>query len=163
MYRPGQSGSLLSMPSLPVVGFSHVAVVTGDLDRFVNFYRDVFGLQVVAALEDSHGRHSMLGIGPQSFLHAFERPGSAHSGGSLTLFERGHIDHLALAAGDPAAFEALRHELVRRGASDGEVTEFGIGRSVYFEDPDGMGCEVVLMDVDLTPDAVNQAVHAQNA
>ena len=36
------------MTSLPVdisvVGISHVAVVTGDLDRFVDFYRDVFGL-----------------------------------------------------------------------------------------------------------------------
>ncbi len=151
------------MASLPLTGISHVAVVTGDLDRFVDFYRDVFGLQVVAALEDDHGRHSMLGIGPQSFLHAFERPGSAHSDGSSTIFERGHIDHLALAAGDAAAFEALRQELVRRGATDGEVSEFGIGRSVYFEDPDGMGCEVVMMDVDLTPDAVEQAVLAQGA
>ena len=103
-------------------------------------------------------RHSLLGLGPQSFLHAFERPGSAHGHGSSNLFERGHIDHLALAAADAATFEALRGELVRRGASDGEVTEFGVGRSVYFEDPDGMGCEVMLMDVDLTPEAVDQAV-----
>jgi len=151
------------MASLPLTGISHVAVVTGDLDRFVDFYRGVFGLQVVAALEDDHGRHSMLGIGPQSFLHAFERPGNVHSDGSSTIFERGHIDHLALAAGDAAAFEALRQELVRRGATDGEVSEFGIGRSVYFEDPDGMGCEVVMMDVDLTPDAVEQAVLAHGA
>ena len=151
------------MASLPLTGISHVAVVTGDLDRFVDFYRDVFGLQVVAVLEDDHGRHSMLGIGPQSFLHAFERPGNVHSDGSSTIFERGHIDHLALAAGDAAAFETLRQELVRRGATDGEVSEFGIGRSVYFEDPDGMGCEVVMMDVDLTPDAVEQAVLAQGA
>ena len=33
-----------------------------------------------------------------------------------------------------------------------------VARSVYFEDPDGMGCEVVMMDVELTPDAVEQAV-----
>jgi catechol 2,3-dioxygenase-like lactoylglutathione lyase family enzyme len=150
------------MTSLPVdisvVGISHVAVVTGDLDRFVDFYRDVFGLPLVAELHDDGGRHSLLGLGPQSFLHAFERPGSAHGRGSSSLFERGHIDHLALAAGDAATFEALRQDLVLRGVSDGEVTEFGIGRSVYFEDPDGMGCEVVLLDVDLTPEAVNQAV-----
>ena len=78
------------------------------------------------------------------------------------MFERGHIDHLALAAADAATFEALRRELVRRGASDGEITEFGVGRSVYFEDPDGMGCEVMLMDVDLTPEAVDEAVLARS-
>jgi catechol 2,3-dioxygenase-like lactoylglutathione lyase family enzyme len=154
------------MTSLPVdisvVGISHVAVVTSDLDRLVDFYRDVFGLPVVAELNDEGGRHSLLGLGPQSFLHAFERPGSAHGRGSSTLFGRGHIDHLALAAADAATFEALRRELVRRGASDGEVTEFGVGRSVYFEDPDGMGCEVMLMDVNLTPEAVDEAVLARS-
>ena len=45
--------SPVAMASFPVdmtvVGLSHVAVVTGDLDRFVDFYRDVFGLPVVAA------------------------------------------------------------------------------------------------------------------
>ena len=43
----------------------------------------------------------------------------------------------------------MRDELVRRGLSDGAVTDFGVARSVYFEDPDGMGCEVLLMEVDL--------------
>ena len=50
---------------------------------------------------------------------------------------------------------------MRRGASDGQITEFGVGRSVYFEDPDGMGCEVMLMDVDLTPEVVDEAVLAR--
>ncbi len=36
---------------------------------------------------------------------------------------------------------------MRRGLSDGAVTDFGVARSVY-EDPDGMGCEVLLMEVD---------------
>ena len=61
---------------MPVVGFSHVAV-TGGLDRLVDFYRDVFGMPVVAALEDEIGRHSRCSVsGPQSFLHAFASCGS---------------------------------------------------------------------------------------
>ena len=148
--------------NLPGVGALCV-LVDAPINDLVSTLEPTSPPVATAALEDDLGRHSMLGIGPQSFLHAFERPGNVHSDGSSTIFERGHIDHLALAAGDAAAFEALRQELVRRGATDGEVSEFGIGRSVYFEDPDGMGCEVVMMDVDLTPDAVEQAVLAQGA
>jgi catechol 2,3-dioxygenase-like lactoylglutathione lyase family enzyme len=132
-----------------LAGINHVAVVTADLDRFTAFYGDLFEIAVVAAFDDEQGRHAVLDVGGGSFLHAFEQRGNRHAEGHHEMFDRGHIDHLALAASDAASFDALREELVRRGLSDGAVNEFGVARSVYFEDPDGMGCEVLLMQVDL--------------
>ena len=38
---------------------------------------------------------------------------------------------------------------MRRSLSDGNINDFGVARSIYFEDPDGMGCEVMLMEADL--------------
>lgn len=57
------------------------------------------------------------------------------------MFGRGHIDHFGLDVADAKIFEELRRRLVEAGATDGTVTDFGITRNVWFEDPDGMGCE----------------------
>ena len=133
------------MAAPPVSGINHVAVVTGDLDRFGAFYGEVFGASLVVALTDDHGRHALFDVGGGSVLHAFEQADNTHARGSSSFLDRGHIDHLALTARDGESFEALRAELVRRGVTDGAVTDFGVARSVYFEDPDGMGCEVMLM------------------
>jgi catechol 2,3-dioxygenase-like lactoylglutathione lyase family enzyme len=141
-----------------VSGINHVALVTADLDRFIAFYGEVFGATVVVTLRDDHGRHALLDVGGGSFLHAFEQVDNPHARGSSKLLDRGHLDHLALAARDADSFEALRAELIRRGASDGAVTDFGVGRSVYFEDPDGMGCEVMLVLSDVLPDDIARLV-----
>jgi catechol 2,3-dioxygenase-like lactoylglutathione lyase family enzyme len=137
------------MGSRPLVGINHVAVVTADLDRWTGFYGELFGLSVVARFDDEQGRHAVVEVGGGSFLHAFEQRGNRHAEGHHEMFDRGHIDHLALAARDRVSFEALRDELTRRGLSDGDVNDFGVARSIYFEDPDGMGCEVMLMEADL--------------
>jgi catechol 2,3-dioxygenase-like lactoylglutathione lyase family enzyme len=127
-----------------VTGFNHVALVTADIDRLVEFYSDVFGLEVALEMHDDH-RHALLRVGAESFLHAFEVPASAHTTSPGSLFERGHLDHVAFTAPDEETFEAIRERLVVRGASDGAVTDFGIGRSLYFVDPDEMSCEVLVM------------------
>jgi catechol 2,3-dioxygenase-like lactoylglutathione lyase family enzyme len=141
-----------------ISGINHVALVTSDLDRFVAFYGEVFGAAVVTTMADEHGRHALVDIGGGSMLHAVEQSANPHAQGSSTLLDRGHLDHLALAARDVESFEALRGELMRREATDGVVTDFGVGRSVYFEDPDGMGCEVMLMLRELRPDDIPHIV-----
>ena len=41
------------------------------------------------------------------------------------------------------ALEEVRQRLMRLGASDGTVTDFGSSLSVFFRDPDGLEAEVV--------------------
>lgn len=126
-------------------GCNHVAIVTEDVDRFVAFYTEVFEATVRWDLEDGPVRHVLLDLGNGFVLHPFEfAGGNPHSRGSAVMFDRGHIDHLALDVADADIFEELRRRLVERGATDGAVTDFGPTRNVWFTDPDGHGSEIAL-------------------
>lgn len=126
-------------------GCNHVAIVTQDLDRFIAFYRDAFEADVDFDLAEDGLRHAMVRLGAGFGLHPFELPGdNPHATGRTSIFDRGHLDHLALDVADAATFEALRARLVAMGASDGTVTDFGRIRSVSFTDPDGLDGEIAL-------------------
>lgn len=136
------------MPLL--AGVNHVAVLTENLDRFVDFYRGVFELDVVFTETTPAFRHAILRTGPHSWLHPAEVVGNSHGTALPAMFDRGHLDHLALTAHSPAAFDALRARLTERGASDGTVEDLGAFHSVWFTDPDGMRAElVVIVDAEL--------------
>ena len=55
-----------------LAGFDHVAVLTADLDRFVDFYREVFGAQVEGRLSDEGLEMVVLRIGPTSEINVFQ-------------------------------------------------------------------------------------------
>ena len=126
-------------------GVNHVAVMTRDLDRFVAFYREVFELDVVFSETTPAFRHAILRTGPTSWLHPAEIADNAHATGSPAMFDRGHVDHVALTAACADDFETLRQRLIGRGASSGKVDDLGAFHSVWFEDPDGMRGEVVVI------------------
>jgi catechol 2,3-dioxygenase-like lactoylglutathione lyase family enzyme len=128
-----------------LTGVNHIAVLTTDLDRFVEFYTDVFELDVVFTETAPGFRHAIVRTGPTSWLHPAEVTGNAHGAASPAQFDRGHLDHLALSAAGPAAFEAIRRRLVDRGATDGAVDDLGAFHSLWFDDPDGMRVEVVVI------------------
>jgi catechol 2,3-dioxygenase-like lactoylglutathione lyase family enzyme len=128
-----------------LTGVNHLAVVTADLDRFVAFYRDVFDLPVVFREDGPPLRHAILRTGPASWLHPAELADNPHGTASAAMFERGHIDHLALGAVDERSFEAARGRLVERGATDGRIDDLGPFHSVWFTDPDGMRAELVVI------------------
>jgi catechol 2,3-dioxygenase-like lactoylglutathione lyase family enzyme len=126
-------------------GVNHVAVMTTDLDRFVAFYRDVFELDVVFSETTPAFRHAILRTGPTSWIHPAEVAGNPHAAGSPAMFDRGHVDHIALTAASAGDFETVRRRLVDRGASNGAIDDLGAFHSVWFEDPDGMRGEVVVI------------------
>ena len=98
-------------------GVNHIAVLTADLDRFVDFYTDVFGVDVVFTETTPAFRHAIVRTGPTSWLHPAELAGNAHATASPAMFDRGHLDHVALTAATPASFATIRERLVARGAT----------------------------------------------
>lgn len=124
-------------------GCNHVALVTEDLDRFLAFWTTVFEAEVRLDLQEGPTRHAMVDLGGGFCLHPFEFvDGNDHGHASPTIFDRGHLDHLAIAVDDPGTFDLVRRRLVEAGACDGTLVDFGAVRTVWFEDPDGMGCEI---------------------
>ncbi|MGH8918648.1 MAG: VOC family protein [Actinomycetes bacterium] len=125
-----------------VSGINHVAIMTEDVDRFVAFYTEVFGAEVVLEETTPQFRHAILAVGGVSVLHPLQTPQAPHGRGLPGMTDRGHLDHLAIDVPSREAFDEVRRRLVDRGASDGEVTDLGPKLSIWFVDPDGMHIEV---------------------
>jgi catechol 2,3-dioxygenase-like lactoylglutathione lyase family enzyme len=133
-------------------GVNHVAVITGDTERFVAFYRDVFDAEVDGqAQESDQVRLTFVRIGQGAELNVFEIAGNTEAERQTPMFGRGRIDHLGLQAASLEAFEKIRDRLMARGAADSFVTDFGPILSVFFRDPDGLEGEVCVANPDAVP------------
>jgi catechol 2,3-dioxygenase-like lactoylglutathione lyase family enzyme len=126
-------------------GLNHVAVLTDDLDRFVEFYTTVFDLRVAFTETTPAFRHAILRTGADSWLHPAEVFGNEHGTASPAMFQRGHLDHLALTADSAGAFDVLRERLIDRAATDGTIEDLGAFHSLWFTDPDDMRGELTLI------------------
>jgi catechol 2,3-dioxygenase-like lactoylglutathione lyase family enzyme len=143
-------------------GINHVAVITTDLDRFVEFYRRAFDVEVVFSETTPAFRHAILRIGRDSWLHPAEIPGNSHGAAIPAMFARGHIDHISLTAASPSAFATIRERLIECGACSGAVEDLGAFHAMWFEDPDGMRGEVaVIVDPSLVGIHAPRPLHAE--
>ena len=137
-------------------GFNHVAILTTDTARFIEFYGEVFGADVDGTMDmDGHGTLTFVRVGAQAEINLFEVPGNAEAHRQVPMFGRGRIDHLGLQAASLEAFEEIRNRLIERGAADEFVTDFGPILSVFFRDPDGLEGEVCVANPDAVPGTLN--------
>jgi catechol 2,3-dioxygenase-like lactoylglutathione lyase family enzyme len=137
-------------------GFNHVATLTRDTDRLVAFYTEVFDAEVDGQVQESDGvRLTFVRVGPGAELNVFQIDGNTEAERQTPMFGRGRIDHLALQAASLEAFETIRDRLIRRGASDTFVTDFGPILSIFFRDPDGLEGEVCVANPDAQPGVSN--------
>jgi catechol 2,3-dioxygenase-like lactoylglutathione lyase family enzyme len=136
-------------------GINHVAVLTGDTDRFLEFYDGVFGATHRQIEEGDGFKLTIVWVGPTSELNVFEIDGNAEHERQVPMFGRGRLDHLALEAASLDAFDEIRKRLMAREASDGFVTDFGPMLSLFFRDPDGLEAEVCVQNPDARPGVYN--------
>jgi len=128
-----------------VNGINHVAIMTTDLQRFIDFYVEVFEVEPLFREDTSAFRHAILRAGASSWLHPVEVTGNSHGQAIAEMFARGHLDHIALSAPSPEAFRIVRERLMARGRSSGVVEDLGAFRAIWFNDPDGMRGELTLI------------------
>jgi catechol 2,3-dioxygenase-like lactoylglutathione lyase family enzyme len=137
-------------------GVNHVAILTGDTDRFVTFYSEVFGAEVTGSQQnDAEGRLTFVKIGEHAEINLFEIEGNTESTRQTPMFGRGRIDHIGLLAASLDDFEEIRRRLMDRGAADDFVTDFGPVLSLFFRDPDGLEGEVCVPNPDAVPGRSN--------
>ncbi len=137
-------------------GVNHVAILTNDSDRLHEFYRSVFDATVERDAQVGPGvRLSFVDIGPDSQLNVFQVDASSEADRQTPMFGRGRIDHLGLQAASKEAFDTIRQRLIKAGASDGFVTDFGPMLSVFFRDPDGLEGEVCVPNPAARPGLFN--------
>ena len=132
------------MTTTPIQSIGEVALQVSDMERMVEFYRDVVGLDVLRRFPDN---------GPVFFKVA---EGIAGHTQVLALFDRGErpegssrrppLDHLAFSLPLPDLI-AERERLARLGHTIRDDTHGWVGwRSFYVEDPEGNVVEWVAFD-----------------
>ncbi len=163
-------------------GVNHVALVSSDMARTVEFYRDVLGMPLIKTLEiPGGGQHFFFDCGNGDSVAFFWFPGApAHAPGVASagakpgsgdiVSAHGSMNHLAFDV--PAEhFDAYVERLKDKGIEvspvlnhdDSEMTiarelhEGVFVRSVYFRDPDGILLELACWTRTFGPD---DALHA---
>ncbi len=137
-------------------GFNHVAILTKDTQRFVNFYRDVFDAEVIGQDRmGDEGTLTFVRVGECAEINLFEVRGNHESERQTPMLGRGRIDHIGLQAESIDSFEEARRRLIALGAADEFVTDFGPVLSLFFRDPDGLEGEVCVVNPDAQPGVMN--------
>ena len=57
-------------------GIHHIATVTSDIERLIDFYESVFDASVIADLTEGGLRHAFIDLGGGVVLHPFAVPGA---------------------------------------------------------------------------------------
>ncbi len=130
---------------MPVTtGFNHVATLTTDLDRYADFYGEVFGAEVTLRMDAAadHPKMYILDMGDGAALNVFEVAEGDIIGERRRQGGRGAIDHFGINVDSRATLEQVRDRLVARGADIGEIQQLGDMWSLFFRDVDGMELEV---------------------
>ncbi len=142
---------------MQIRGINHLAMVTGDLNGTVRFYRDVLGLPVVATTGNKPGsypyRHYFFKLGPQTTLAFFEWPGMVenfHKPAGQPTQGRVQFDHLSFDVPDEEALLALQGRLRDHGVEVTRVVDHQFIRSIYFQDPSGIALEATYWVKDAT-------------
>ncbi len=113
----------------------HVHLKVRDLERSIDFYREVLGL----AVTERHGGFGFLSWGRRHHDVALQAVGEDAPGPGAGV----GLYHAAFEVDDPAALTAVYRAVRDRGHRVSPV-DHGISKALYFDDPDGNGLEVYL-------------------
>jgi catechol 2,3-dioxygenase-like lactoylglutathione lyase family enzyme len=128
-------------------GINHLALVTGDMDRTVRFYRDILGMPLVATTGNVPGqypyRHYFFKVGDGNTIAFFEWPGieAEHKPAGEPATGKVQFDHLSFGVEDEAALLALQKRLREEGVKVTRVVDHQFIKSIYFTDPNGIALE----------------------
>jgi catechol 2,3-dioxygenase-like lactoylglutathione lyase family enzyme len=131
---------------MTVALLEHVLVLSDDIDRTRDFYRDVVGLEVGERPPLAFpGYWLYAGAGAAACVHVAERGTYAAHAAELGLSvpERdpgvGPVDHVAFVADD---YDELLSRLERHGVAAVTNAVPGGPRQVFIEDPNGVRVEI---------------------
>ena len=145
-------------------GINHLAMVTGDMDKTVRFWRDLLGMRLVAGLGKPGYRHYFFEISENDLLAFFEwsgvEPAEEKDHGYPTA---GPVifDHISFGVESEDDLYQLKDTLSAAGFWVSEAIDHGFIHSIYSFDPNGIPIEfshtVKSVDIRKNPRLVDSA------
>ena len=145
-------------------GINHLAMVTGDMDRTVRFWRDLLKMRLVGGMGRPGYRHYFFEISANDMIAFFEWPGVD------PLPEKDHgvpvrgpvgFDHLSIEVRSNEDLWEVRDTLEAAGIWVSEVIDHGFIHSIYAFDPNNIPIEfsATVPEVDLRRHPANHDRH----
>ena len=125
-------------------GINHLAMVTGDMDGTIRFWRDLLGMRLVAGLGSNGYRHYFFEISDRDIIAFFEWPDVEK------IPEKDHgvplkgpvaFDHVAFGVDSDDALWVLKDRLEAAEYWVSEVIDHGFIHSIYTFDPNNIPIE----------------------
>lgn len=129
-----------------IKGLTHTAIVTGDLERSLAFYRDLLGFPVVRTMDLGGGaRIVMLSVAGKGELEIFVRPRTRPLPEGYGEEERIGLWHLALEVDNvETEWARLEERGIRPLSAEQPLFRQPHGpRACHFLDPDGIVVEFI--------------------
>ena len=125
-------------------GINHLAMVTGDMDATIRFWRDLIGMRLVNGFGRKGFRHYFFEIDDRNTLAFFELDGAA------PVEPKDHgvpfkgpivFDHIAFGVESSDAAWELKDKLEAAGFECSDVVDHVFIHSIYSFDPNGIPIE----------------------
>ena len=125
-------------------GINHLAMVTGNMDATIRFWRDLLGMRLVAGLGQPGYRHYFFEISPTDMIAFFEWPGvepGIDKDNGAPLAGRVVFDHVSFGVEDLENLWELKDKLAAADFWVSEVVDHGFIYSIYTFDPNNIPLE----------------------
>lgn len=139
-------------------GLNHLALVTGDMDKTIRFWRDLLGMRLVLTMGEPGYRQYFLELSKNDLITFFEWPGAEpmpykrHGDPKTGPFI---FDHVSFGVTREAELWELADKLLESDFPVSEVIDHGFIHSIYTYDPNGIPLEfshnVAAVDIRKSP------------
>lgn len=125
-------------------GVNHIAMVTGNMDSTIRYWRDLLGMRLVAGIGHPGYRHYFLEISKTDLIAFFEwdgvEPAAEKDHGAPT---QGKVifDHISFGVESVDDLWELKNKLEAAGFWVSEVVDHGFIYSIYSFDPNNIPVE----------------------
>lgn len=117
----------------------HVNLTVKDLNRTINFYRDLLGLEIRWQGKNADGKLAAHIGDEKCYLALFQTLKAGKEMGNRNYDEVG-FNHFGFVVDDLAT---LRQKLIDQGITPHLEADYEPGKRLYFIDPDGFEVELV--------------------
>ena len=125
-------------------GIHHLAMITDDMDKTIEFWRDLLGMRMLAATGDGRNKHYFFEMSENNTIAFFEWPEAVNPDmkeHGTPIDEPMVFDHVAIGVNDDNDLEELRQILTKAGYWVSKITDHGFIHSIYSYDPNNIPIE----------------------